>query len=262
MGLFTNWRRRRILKKHLIPYGEWQAAITSLPVLKGLSHEELVRLRELATLFLYEKSLEPVQGLVLNDAMRIDLAAQATLPVLHLGLGWYDGWQSLVLHPAEFVTRHVWTDEAGLVHTRREIRSGEAWDRGPVVLSWADVAVSGNCDGYNAVIHELAHKLDYTNGTMDGCPAFHEGMALHDWYAAFEPAFEDLRRRVESGGKSALDPYGAESPQEFFAVMSEHFFETPALLQAIYPAVYQQLRLFYRQDPAARPSACARHHLR
>lgn len=251
---FKNWRRRRFLQRHPIPQADWHAAIARLPVLGGLSAEELERLRLLAALFLHEKSLEPVQGLQLSDAMRLVLAAQATLPILHLGIEWYDGWRSVVLYPDEFVNRQEWTDENGLVHSRREIRSGEAWERGPVVLSWADVAASGNCEGYNAVIHELAHKLDYSNGAVDGCPALHRGMRVRDWRAAFEPAFADLCRRVERGEDTALDAYATESPEEFFAVMSEHFFETPRLLIGEYPRVYDQLRAFYRQDPAARLS--------
>jgi Mlc titration factor MtfA (ptsG expression regulator) len=252
MALFKNWRRRRVLQHQSIPESDWQAAIANLPLLEGLNTEELGRLHELATLFLHDKSLEPVQGLQLTDAMRIDLAAQAVLPILRLGLDWYDGWQSLVLYPDEFITRQEWTDENGLVHARREIRSGEAWERGPVVLSWADVAASGNADGYNTVIHELAHKLDYSNGAMDGCPALHAYMHLSDWRAAFELAYADFCRRVEAGEETALDSYAAEAPQEFFAVMSEHFFETPELLKQEYPAVYRQLQLFYRQDPAVR----------
>lgn len=252
MGLIKNWRRRRLLRQRPIPHAAWHRAVEKLPLLDGLESAELCRLRELATLFLAEKSLEPVQGLQIDESMRLDLAAQAVLPVLHLGIDWLDGWHSLVLYPEEFVSRQEWTDESGLVHSRREIRSGEAWDRGPVVLSWADVAASGNCDGYNAVIHEIAHKLDVTSGSINGCPALHDGMRVRDWRAAFEPAFEDLCRRDEAGETLALDPYATESPAEFFAVMSEHFFETPHLLHAEYPAVYDQLKAFYRQDPRRR----------
>lgn len=252
MGIFRDWRYRRILNQHAIPRAEWEAAVAALPLLTGLPAEALERLRELATLFLHEKTLEPVDGFALTDAMRLDLAAQAALPILELGFAWYDGWQSVILYPEEFITRHEWTDDAGVVHARREIRSGEAWQRGPVVLSWADVAASGSCEGYNTVIHELAHKLDYTNGAIDGCPALHDGMRVRDWRTAFEPAYEDLCARVERAEETALDAYGAEAPEEFFAVMSEHFFETPALLKSHYPAVYEQLRLFYRQDPLTR----------
>ncbi|MEZ0246237.1 MAG: zinc-dependent peptidase [Methylophilaceae bacterium] len=250
--LIRKFLRNCILERHGIPLGEWSAAVANLPLLNGLSDVDQARLHELATLFLYKKSLEPVQGLMLTQAMRIHLAAQAALPILNLGIDWYDGWKSVVLYPGEFASRQEWMDENGLVHSRREVRSGEAWQRGPIVLSWADVEASGACEGYNAVIHELAHKLDYSNGSINGCPALHEGMRVRDWRAAFEPAYEDLCKRVDRGEASALDTYATEAPEEFFAVMSEHFFETPGLLQREYPAVYEQLKQFYRQDPGER----------
>lgn len=252
MGIFTNWLRQRTLKRHAIPQPDWAVVVASLPLLKGLSADELERLRELASLFLHGKSLEPVHGLVVSDTMRVYLAAQAALPILNLGSDWYDGWKSVVLYPGQFASRQEWVDENGLVHSRREVRSGEAWQRGPIVLSWADVEASGACEGYNAVIHELAHKLDYSNGSINGCPALHEGMRVRDWRAAFEPAYEDLCKRVDRGEASALDTYATEAPEEFFAVMSEHFFETPGLLKREYPAVYEQMRQFYRQDPIVR----------
>lgn len=252
MGWIKNWRRQRIIRQRAIPQPAWQRAVAQLPLLDGLDAGESERLRELASLFLAEKSLEPVHGLQLDDAMRLDLAAQAVLPVMNLGMEWLDGWQSLVLYPEQFVSRQEWTDASGLVHSRREVRSGEAWDRGPVVLSWADVAASGHCDGYNAVIHEIAHKLDYTSGSINGCPSLHDGMTARGWREAFEPAFMDLCGRDRAGETLMLDPYATESPAEFFAVMSEHFFETPRLLCDEYPAVYRQLQAFYRQDPLNR----------
>lgn len=224
----------------------------AMPLLAGLNVKEVERLRELATLFLEEKSLEPVQDLHLTDAMRWTLAAQAVLPILNLGIDWYDDWRSLVLYPAEFVTRHEWMDEAGLVHVQRKVLSGEAWERGPMVLSWADVAEAAALDGCNPVIHECAHKLDLRDGTANGQPPLHAGMDYHQWRVVFSAAFDDLTRRVDKGKESLLDPYVTEDAGEFFAVMSEHFFETPHLLIMEYPDVYRQLALFYRQDPAER----------
>lgn len=255
MGLLSNWKRKRILQKYAIGEPEWQDTIAGLPLLRGLCDPDLERLRLLATLFLHEKSIEPVHGLEMTRPMRLALAAQAVLPILNLGMDWYDGWTSVVVYPDEFITRSEWADEAGVVHTRREVRSGEAWERGPVVLSWADVAASGNCDGYNAVIHEMAHKLDMRNGVADGCPTLHSGMRATAWRAAFQPAYEDLCRRVDAGEETALDPYAAEAPEEFFAVTSEYFFEQPWLLEEEYPAVYDQLVRFYRQSPISRLSA-------
>lgn len=252
MGLFKNWRRERILKRHAIPLADWQRTVGRLPLLHGLDIGEMERLRELATLLLAEKNLEPVQGLALSDGMRFTLAAQAVLPILNLGIAWYDGWRSLVLYPDQFASRIEWTDEFGVSHSRREVRSGEAWGRGPVVLSWADVAASGQCDGYNTVIHEMAHKLDGSSGNTEGCPALHRNMSRQDWHAAFSAAYEDLCRRVDHGEETGIDPYATEAPAEFFAVASEHFFETPALLNREYPGVYRQLALFYRQAPLQR----------
>lgn len=228
--------------------------VQRMPLLAGMQDEEIERLRDLATLFLHEKSLEPVQGLELSPEMPLVLAAQAVLPILNLGIGSYDGWQSLVLYPGEFVTRREWMDDDGLVHARRDILSGEAWERGPMVLSWADVAASPELDGYNAVIHECAHKLDLRNGTANGLPPLHAGMDGRAWRDIFSRAYDDMVRRVDAGEDTPIDPYATEAPGEFFAVLSEHFFETPHLLLAEYPEVYRQMALFYRQEPARRLS--------
>lgn len=252
MGFFKKWRRQRILKHALIAYDDWQATVARLPVLANLSDDEVENLRELATLFLHEKSLEPTNELKLTNEMMLTLAAQAVLPLLYLGPDWYEGWKSIVLYPGQFVTRKSWTDEAGVVHSRREILSGEAWAHGPLVLSWADVETSGHCTGYNAVIHEMAHKLDLLNGRVNGLPPLHEEMHVMHWAKVFATAYEDFSQRVQNGMYTQLDRYGAEAPEEFFAVMSEHFFETPRLLRQSYPEVYNQLREFYRQDPAVR----------
>lgn len=252
MGWFREWRRRRVLKYRAILPEAWFAATASMPVLQGLSAEERERLRALATLFLSEKSLEPVQGLELTKKMALIVAAQAVLPILNLGIDSYDQWHSLVLYPDEFITRREWTDEHGLVHARRDILSGEAWERGPMVLSWADVAEAPVIDGYNPVIHECAHKLDLLNGDANGMPPLHAGMNSRAWREVFEAAYEDLCRRADAGLQTAVDPYATESPAECFAVMSEHFFETPHALRAAYPEVYAQLALFYRQSPVTR----------
>ncbi len=252
MGWIRNWRRRRVLEQQAILPQAWDGVVAGLPLLGGLSQDEIVRLRELATLFLHEKSLEPVQGLELDDRMKRVVAAQAVLPILNLGIDSYHQWQSLVLYPDEFVTRQEWMDEDGLVHARRDILSGEAWERGPMVLSWADVAAAPEIDGYNPVIHECAHKLDLLNGSANGMPPLHAGMDAEAWRDVFSAAYEDLCHHVDARRETAVDPYAAESPAEFFAVTSEHFFETPHALMRAYPEVYRQLASFYRQDPAGR----------
>jgi hypothetical protein len=120
------------------------------------------------------------------------------------------------------------------------------------VISLRDVHAQSDWEGYNVVIHECAHKLDMRNGAPDGYPPLHRGMSAGDWTAAFTHAYEDLCTRIARGEEPPLDGYAAESPAECFAVFSEYFFEAPRRLRAVYPAVYEQLLRYYRQDPAAR----------
>lgn len=255
MGWLREWRRRRVLARTPLEPAAWEAALAAWPVLAGLNAAERARLRDLAILFLHEKAIEPVEGFALDAAERLRLAALACLPVLYLGLDWYRGWSSVIVYPSAFMARHEWTDAAGVVHHVRRPLSGEAWERGPVLLSWDDVEDSAALDGYNVVLHELAHKLDMLNGEPNGLPPLPAGMRVAAWAAAFSAAYEDFCRRVDAGEETPLDPYASDSPEEFFAVLSEAFFEQPGLLAAEYPAVYAQLAAFYRQDPRTRLAA-------
>lgn len=252
MWSWKNWRRKRALMHSSITADQWGQVEATLSALDGMSPDERKRLRELAVLFLSEKSIEPVSGLQLAEPTRLSLALQASLPVLNLSFDWYDGWVAIIVYPDEFVSDHEAVDEAGVVHRVREARSGESWQHGPVILSLSDVKDREHWDGHNVVIHEFAHKLDMLNGDANGLPPLHRDMRVQDWSAALSRAFEDLRQRVDRAEPTFIDPYATESPGEFFAVVSEVFFEAPEELHAVYPAVYEQLRQFYRQDPLAR----------
>jgi len=255
------WRRRRRLSRIDTSEPTWRGAWQRLPVLQGLSPQEAQTLRELAALFLHEKSLEPAGGLLLESWMAQEIALQACLPILNLGLDWYAGWFSVILYPDTFVSNFEHHDETGLVHEIREARSGEAWERGPLVLSWADIDEGRFHDGFNVAIHEVAHKLDALDGGTNGKPPLHPNMSPAAWSRDLRAAYADLERRVEMGLDTPIDDYALESPAEFFAVVSEAFFETPELLRQAYPAVYRQLRLFYRQDPAQRRGSGSRQML-
>ncbi|MDP2155116.1 MAG: zinc-dependent peptidase [Sulfuricella sp.] len=251
-SFFMEWRRKRILQRHALPEEGWRAVVSALPLLRGLSDEDLRHLRELATLFLHEKEVVAAGGHPLSDDMRLKIAAQACLPVLKLGLEYYAGWVAVIVYPDEFVPEYEYADEAGVVHFARDPMIGEAWERGPVILSGADAERSGEHDGVNVVLHEFAHKLDMLNGAPDGFPPLHREMDRGAWTQAFSGAFDDFGAKVESGAETEIDPYAAESPAEFFAVVSEAFFEIPHALLREYPEVYRQLAEFYRQDPAGR----------
>lgn len=234
---------------------EWRQAVSStlaLPLFLGFSDSEKATLCELAEQLLADKTLTPVSGAVLDASMCAAIALQAALPILHLGYSPYRGWREIVLYPAEFMPDREMTDDFGVVHRVRHPMSGEAWDGGPLVLSLDDVAASGYCQGYNVVIHEFAHKLDMRNGAVDGLPGLHADMSVDDWAVAFNEAYADFCQRVDADEETEIDPYAAESPAEFFAVLTEYFFEAPDVLHTTYPVVYQQMRRYFRQDPLIR----------
>jgi MtfA peptidase len=247
-------RRKRVLSRFPIADLVWDQSLSRLPILQGLTSVELVRLRELTTLFLHEKHFSSADGMRLTARMRAHVAVQACLPLLGLDWRLYRGWSEVILYPAEFLPRHEYTDEAGVVHVTRDVMVGEAWAGGPVVLSWSDAESSGQGTGINVVLHEFAHKLDMLNGDTNGLPPLHADMRVKDWAEAFEPAYEDFCSRIDAGNDTLIDPYAGESPGEFFAVSTEVFFETPEVLVAEYPVVYAQLCRFYRQDPVRRRS--------
>jgi hypothetical protein len=252
MSWFARWRRSRILKRHLVPRSDFDTAVAQLPILRGLSAAELDHLHETASLFLHGKSFAAAGGAEIDATVQLRIALQACLLTLHLDESSYRGWNEIILYPDEFLRHREEVDEAGVVHRSRDILAGESWLGGPLVLSIADVAASGQADGINVVLHEFAHKLDMLNGDANGFPPLHRGMDAAAWAHDFSTAYEDLCARIDAGEDTTIDPYAAFDPAEFFAVLSEVFFEAPALLQHEYPAVYQQMRLFYRQHPLAR----------
>jgi Mlc titration factor MtfA (ptsG expression regulator) len=242
MWSLSAWRRRRTLARHPVDPQRWQRVRGRLPMLDGLSDDEDRWLREACVLFLHDKHL-------------LFLAAQAQLPLLHLGeLNWYQGFHEIVLYPDDFLSPQRHRDASGVEHEWNGEHSGEAWQQGPVILAWPGVLASGGWEGYNLVIHELAHKLDMLNGDANGLPPLHNDMRVSEWATAMQEAYDDLNRQLDRNpdAETAIDPYAAENPAEFFAVTSEYFFSAPDLLNDAYPAVYQQLRGFYRQDPLAR----------
>ena len=245
MGWLTDWRRKRVLRKHAIDDASWRATLAAFPFLESFDQ---AKLKAQALVFLAEKSFTATHGLELTDRMRLAIAAQACVPVLELGLDWYAGWSGVVVYPGDFRVRRTEIDEAGVLHEWDDELAGEAMPGGPVVLSWDaaahDVVI-------NVVIHEFAHKLDMLNGAADGLPPLHAGMDRRAWHQAFRVAYEGFCDATDRDRETWLDPYASENPAEFFAVVSEAFFTQPAETRRRYPDVYAQLRLFYRQDPAS-----------
>lgn len=228
----------------------WQRTLRRYPFLASLSSDEQRRLKLLSESFLAEKKFSAAGGLELSEAICVNIAAQGCLPILELGLAAYRGWLGIIVYPDEFVVSRQFEDEAGVVHEFDDIISGEAWPGGPLILSWKDARQAG--EGYNVVIHEFAHKLDMQNGDADGVPILHSGIHRQEWEAVLLAAYDDFCRRVDSGEETCIDPYASEHPSEFFAVLTESFFETPGVVRTEYPALYDLLVRYFRQDPSRR----------
>ena len=255
MWSFRAWRRQRILSRSPYTVRHWRAVRGRLPILDGLSETEEQRLFQRAVLFLHHKRLTALPGVEASEEERLALAAMAELPLLHLSdIDWYQGFHEIVLYPDDFLSPQRYRDASGVEHEWDDARSGEAWHQGPVILAWPGVRASGGWDAYNLVIHELAHKLDMLNGSANGLPPLHRDMHIQDWAAAMQAAYDEMNTILDADpeAQTAIDPYAAEDPAEFFAVASEYFFSAPDLLSEAFPAVYTQLASFYRQDPLAR----------
>ncbi|MEF9672071.1 zinc-dependent peptidase [Pseudomonas sp. MWU13-2100] len=255
MWSLSAWRRRRTLARHPIADETWRRVREHLSFLDGLSAAEDLWLREHSVLFLDDKHLSALPGVELDQECRLLLAAQAQLPLLHLGdLNWYQGFHEIVLYPDDFLSPQRHRDASGVEHEWDAEHSGEAWQQGPIILAWPGVQASGGWEGYNLVIHELAHKLDMLSGSANGLPPLHGDMRVGDWAKVMQHAYDDLNRQLDRNpdADTAIDPYAAQNPAEFFAVTSEYFFSAPDILATAYPQVYEQLRAFYRQDPLAR----------
>ncbi len=244
MGLLGKLRQAfsgRLSQGRKIPDALWDRSMADHPFLAALPAVDLQRLRELSGSFLEQKEFHGAHGLTITDEMAMAVAVQACLPVLHLdgGLTWYDDFVGIVIQPGEVVAQREVMDDDGVVHHYDEVLSGEAMDLGPIMLSWQDVAGAGASAeaGYNVVIHEFVHKIDMRDGAPDGCPPLPSGFmgsgsmreAREKWFALLQPAYDDFREKVIiaerfSGEQPWLDPYGAESIDEFFAVACEGYF--------------------------------------
>ncbi|HVO88702.1 MAG TPA: M90 family metallopeptidase [Casimicrobiaceae bacterium] len=248
------WREQRVLRSSAIPDELWREALEALPFLAIYRDDELARLRDKVVLFLDAKHIFGAHALTVTPLMRVIIALQACALVLNLDLALYDGFETIVLYPAEFVPNWEYEDEFGVVHRYDDPLAGEAMHGGPVVLSWPDVEASTDWEssGMNLVVHEFAHKIDMRNGTANGCPPLPSDIPHAKWMKVMRYAYESFSRRIERGEDTEIDPYASESPGEFFAVLSEVFFADPVLLKHEYPAVYQQFAQFYKQDPASR----------
>lgn len=257
-GILRKRRRRRLMETPLAP--ERVAILErNAPVWRRLPEEDRRELAGLVQIFLAEKSFEGCDGLEITDEIRLTIAAHACVLLLHRETDVYPYLHSILVYPRAFVAPLREHGPDGVVIEEDEERDGESWDTGALILSWEDCleSVAAPRDGYNVMLHEFAHQLDDEAGIADGAPRLDKALAA-DWFGVFEREFEALGKRADKRIPTLLDWYGSESPAEFFAVLTETFFENPADLKARHPELYHLLERFYRQDPAALEAAASR----
>ena len=261
-----NWLKTRLKGKNplasgdpdAIPEAIWAYTMEQFPFLARRSIVEQSRLRDMTAEFLSKKQFSGAHGLHVTDDMAVAIATQACLPVLHLGLKFYDDFKGIVVHPGAMLARREVTDDNGIVHRYSEVLTGEAMERGPVTLSWQDVAASGDTaeDGYNVVIHEFIHKIDMRDGLADGCPPMPSLRARAAWDDVFQPAFDAFCEKVAMADRFGapppwLDAYGATAPAEFFAVACEAYFVNRTRFTQDFPTLTLLFDRFFNANQAA-----------
>jgi Mlc titration factor MtfA (ptsG expression regulator) len=240
--------RARLLSSEMSPE-DWATVLRLVPIVAKLPSSLQTRLQGKALLFLDQIDIYGRNGLVVTRDMELSLAAQACLLIVN-STQWYDSLRTVLLYPGAFQSMQSQQD-GYLVTQTKQVRLGESWHRGPVVLSWAHTLRGGEdpYDGHNLVLHEFAHQLDALSGSTDGVPVLMKGQGYADWEAAIVEGFSAHVENVKRGRSTVLDPYAATKYVEFFAVCVEVFFEQPQGLKDEYPDVYHQMSLLLGLDP-------------
>jgi Mlc titration factor MtfA (ptsG expression regulator) len=248
--LLARWRRRRIGRQ---PFpAAWRAILRQrVPHVRALPADLQVQVKRHVLVFLAAKEFVGCDGFVITDEVRVTIAAQACLLLLNRRTGYFPNLRRILVYPGAFVVDRAHTDAAGVLHPQRRVLSGESWSQGQVILSWADVLAGAQeaGDGRNLVIHEFAHQLDQEDGRANGAPRLARREQYPAWSQVFEAEYAKLRAHAAVDAETLLDHYGASDPAEFFAVVSEVFFEQPRRLAAEHCALYRELARYYRVDP-------------
>ena len=249
---FKKWKRRRAGQR-AFPAAWLKIIEEYVPYYTTLPEKDRQELRRHILVFISEKRFEGCGGLTITDEIRITIAAQACILLLHRETDYYPGLSSILVYPGAYVAPATEDLPDGIV-TEDDIHVGESWHRGSVVLSWEDVqdGAADMHDGYNVVFHEFAHQLDDAGAGFENASVFQNHSRFIAWARVFQKDFEKLRQDIRHNRQTFLDEYGATDPMEFFAVATEYFFELPRELRNHHPELYEELKFFYRQDPAER----------
>ncbi len=240
-----------------LPDPLWLSTLRDYPFLTADSDNDPAQLRAMVSKFLADKEFSGANGLHINDAIAVAIAAQACLPVLHLGLNWYDDFKGIVVHPGAMLASREVVDDAGVVHHYKETLTGETMHHGPVTLSWADVVASGDSaqTGYNVVIHEFVHKLDMRSGKADGCPPLPSRVVWENWRVTMQASYARFQTQLTMAERFGaeppwLDAYAATTPAEFFAVASEAYFVNRRRFAQEFPELLPLFAQFFNASAA------------
>ena len=252
--LLSWWKRCRRRKLLAVPFpDDWREVLRQNVVhYSRLTADQRRNLERRVQVFVAEKNWEGCNGVTVTDEMKVTIAAQACLLVLAFEDEHFDNVLSILVYPTAFLAKDVQIGRAGVVIQNQQVRLGEAWYRGPVIVSWEDALAGGRQQqpGRNLVLHEFAHQLDMQNGReLDGTPPLPPGDLAARWADVMEQEFQRLRHDCHSYARPLLDCYGTTNRAEFFAVATETFFESPAALSSRHPELYEVLRAYYQQEP-------------
>jgi Mlc titration factor MtfA (ptsG expression regulator) len=254
-------RRRRRIAAQPFPEGWLRVLERNVPYFRCLTPEDQKELQGHIQVFLAEKRFEGLgkPPVVITDEVRVTIAAQACILLLHRDTDYYPSMKSILVYPGRYVAPMKELMGTGMIiEGGMSVRAGESWHRGSVVLSWSDVqaGTADACDGQNVVFHEFAHQIDSESGAVEGAPALESRTMYQAWARAFQREYNALVNDLRWGRPTLLGAYAATNPAEFFAVATEMFFERPWDLKAKHPELYGQMREFFKQDPAERYAAC------
>lgn len=244
-------RKRRRIRARPFPAAWRDILKRRVPLVRALPADLQLQLKQHIQVFLAEKAFIGCDGLELSDEMRVTIAAHACLLILNRPGDYYPNLRQILVYPGSFLVERAHTDGIGVAHHARQVLTGESWSEGQVILSWLDTldGAADPCDGQNVAIHEFAHQLDQETGAANGAPVLARRAHYKRWSKVLGAEFRLLQRRAALGVDTLFSDYGATDPAEFFAVISEVFFEQPRRMADEHPALYQELVLFYRLDP-------------
>jgi Mlc titration factor MtfA (ptsG expression regulator) len=247
-------RRRRRLRERPFPENWRRILESNVAYYNRLTPEDQSELRGHIQVFMHEKHFEGIDGQKITDEVRVTIAAQACILLLHRETDYYPALKSILVYPHHYFAAEKQRQADGVVVEGIQGRLGESWYRGPVVLAWDEVrrVAHDHNDAYNVVFHEFAHQLDSESGANNGAPLLPRRSMYIAWARVLGAEYRHLIDDVVHRHRSDLDAYGAKNPAEFFAVVTEYFFQNPRRLKQHHPELYDQLVLFYQQDPIRR----------